>query len=399
MPDHTMKMSFNDYSETIRFEHRCIACDINFYLDLLSKLIKKESSAILLFNFFPYLSLFTVETHQYITQNLPHHQNKLLDFDHQYQLIKDSRMRVKLFDDNNHQVNGVFELLNDISEFNQNWFINSHQEPFLQLKRLLQPDLGIFFYNKHIINSTQNSLFLTGLPIKTLNNINISDIESITQLLGKTLSSVGEQMGKYLKMLSLLPEFKIVKSTSYFDYRLKDANIGYQDVKSEEFFRSIFCNSTDRNISFSLLLFLSMINFIHYVLPKLIIKFPETVFKIKFITLYHLVSSLKKLQQYCYSQGLLSEELKHYFQSILKDSELKMLVSQKQLRNILVHYKVDKISSDLLDCSWDLEKLVEFSYNGKKFQKINRIIDSQIQRISLILEKWLNWKGNPTSFF
>ncbi|MGK7929939.1 MAG: hypothetical protein AB4041_00700 [Microcystaceae cyanobacterium] len=44
------------------------------------------------------------------------------------------------------------------------------------------------------------------------------------------------------------------------------------------------------------------------------------------------------------------------------------LYNQKQLRNILVHYKVDKISDDLFNRSWDLEE-------------------------------WLNWKGNPTSFF
>lgn len=120
--------------------------------------------------------------------------------------------------------------------------------------------------------------------------------------------------------------------------------------------------------------------------------------QIKFITLYHLASSLERLQNYCYPQNLLTEASKKYLKNILKNKDLKNIISKTDLRNILVHYNLAKIPNSLLSPSFNLTKLVEYSFRGESFEEIDKKVDDQITRISDILEQWLNWSVKPSEF-
>lgn len=56
----------------------------------------------------------------------------------------------------------MFELLDWISDFHHEWHINRHKGLLSPLKRVLQCDLGIFFYDGHVIGSTHTGILNLG---------------------------------------------------------------------------------------------------------------------------------------------------------------------------------------------------------------------------------------------
>ncbi|MEM7715999.1 MAG: hypothetical protein AAF349_20905 [Cyanobacteria bacterium P01_A01_bin.68] len=254
-------MSIHNNLEKLEFELKLISDETSFYLDFVSKLPQHKSASILIFGIIPYLSLFVVETYSYIKNKFPY--NSYISSIKYMEIIRNSRMRTKFFDDKMNQISGTFELLDWISEFHKEWHIHSHKNPSLSLKKTLQPDLGLFTYNTHIIGSTHTGLLLTGLEKENISQ----GIEDITEILGHTLHSVSHQLGKYLSLLSKCPELKLDNINS-FKNQLHDDQLFYIDVKSEIFFKSIFNCSEHTSINFSLLLFLSTINFFEFILQK-----------------------------------------------------------------------------------------------------------------------------------
>lgn len=377
-------------SAVMDFEISLIRSDANFYLEFIPQFVKQESAAILIFGLSPYISLFTVESYSYLQSSFPNYAQEII-LKHE-QIIRSSRMRMKFLDDTNNRVNGVFGLLDEISQFYEDWFINSHTGYLSSLKRYLQPDMGIFAFDGHIIGSTHTGFFFTGLGQENLTQ----NGQETEEIIGKLLFSINQEIGAYLASINTYPEFIPVKTNS-FVYPIKDDKLGYKDVKSIEFFSSVFNKNSNTSINFSLLLFLSTINFFRYILSRILGQSPDILFKLKFITLYHLASSLQKLQDYCYTKNLLTEESKEYFKLILKDKELKK-IKQKELRNILVHYKLEKIPNSLIYSGFNLQNLVEYFFAGSSFDEIDQKINNQITRISDILEQWLNWPVNSYQF-
>jgi hypothetical protein len=380
-------MGSNSNSAVSYCEISLIKNEANFYLEFMPKFIQQQSSGILIFGLLPYLSLFTVESSNYIQSCLPNYAEEI---SREYErVIRNSRMRIKFFDDTNNRVDGIFELIDWISQFYEDWFINSHTS---SIKRDLQPDFGIYAYDGHIIGSTHMSFLFTGLGKEDIS----PNGEETGEIMGKILHSVAQEMGAYLGRLNTYPEF-IFTEANNFVYTIEDDKLDYKDVKSTELLASIFNSNQTATINSSLLFFLSTINFFRYIINRLLVKNPNILFKLKFIMLYHLSSSLKKLQDYCYPKQLLTEQSKEYLMMILKNKELKKITRQ-DLRNILVHYKLEKVPNTLLDSDFGLKNLVEYFFDGQRFEEIDQKINEQIIRISDILEQWLNWNVKSNQF-
>jgi len=369
-----------------------IISDADFYNELMRLISSKQSNGILIFGIMPYISLFTIESYTYIQKLLPHHLRNLSKDNEK--IIRNARMRLKFFDDSNNRVDGTFYLLDEISEFLKDLFINSHKGSLASVKKALQPDMGISFYGNHIIGSTHTGLLLSGLEKVQLSEA-FEDTEDNTNSI---FYIVGNELGEYLGWLKRLPEFKSIK-TNNFKYEIEDSQFYYQDVKSDQFFSSIFNKNDQNSINLSLLLFLSIVNFIDHIFVKII---PEDVlysfFKIKFITLYHLASSLKKLESYCYPKNFLSNESKEFLKKILKDKDLKMIQSKTELRNILVHYKIEKNSDLYFSGNFNFKNLIEYFFDGHTFEEIDKKLNYQIKRISSILQQWSNWSLDSSKY-
>ncbi len=242
--------------------------------------------------------------------------------------------------------------------------------------------------------STHTGLLLSGLEKVQLSE-EFEDTEDNTT---KILYMVGKELGEYLGWLKKLPEFKSIK-TNAFKYEIEDSKFYYQDVKSDEFFSSSFNKSDQNSINFSLLLFLSTVNFIDHIFTRIISEdVVYSFFKIKFIMLYHLASSLKKLESYCYPKNSLSNDSKEFLKKILKDKDLKMIQSKTELRNILVHYKIGKNSDLYFSGDFNFKTLIEYFFNGHTFEEIDGKVNHQIKRISSILEQWSNWSLDSSQY-
>ena len=367
-------------------EIKLIKQDISFYSDLMPNLASRPSIGVLIFGLIPYLSLFTVETYKYLQSFFPKYTNAI-SREHK-EIISSSRMRVKLFDDTEKRVEGVFELLEWIIDFNKEWHINSHNGLLAPLKRALQDDLGIFFYDAHVIGSTHVGIFNLGYGKNDLPKPS----RRLSNVLSASSRSIGVALGEYLGQIYRLPEFTPHNLTSTFSYNLDDKKLKYKDEKAGRFFDMVFNGNNTFDANFSMLIFLANLNFMQYIFKNIESGTPPTLFKLKFITLYHTLSSMEKLKKYSYPLNLLTVRSKAYFDKILEDVDLELIRKQKNFRNVLVHYGIKGIPEVSLNQSAILFGLVEYYFGGRTFDEVNEILDIQIERVSHILEEWLNWK-------
>lgn len=189
-----------------KFECNLIREDLFFYKKMISELAKPDPSSLLFCGLLPHLSLFTIETSEYIKRNLPQYVsifNKKYD-----KLISDSRMKIKFLDDSKNNVSGVFTLLNDIKFAVDDHFINDRH--LLKLTKDLPVDLGIIFYDGHITFSTHTLLFLIGFTKeqltanKTFDNWMVSSWSPLIKNMVKYLSDLNKKELKNIAQKKIL---------------------------------------------------------------------------------------------------------------------------------------------------------------------------------------------------
>ena len=374
-------------------ERDAIRQDLYFYLDLLSNLDRRCASSVLILGIMPYVSLFVVESFKYLRLKFPDYARSVLG-SHEG-IIRAARMRVKYFDDSKKQIDGVFALYEWIVRFHREWHIN-RQTGFLGwLKKKIQSDFGIFEYEGHIVAATHVGILNLGLEMEDLPNTS----KEISEALSNLVFSVGHQIGLYLGHISQLPEFAMAEPVTAFDYRLRDTLLRYRDENAQRFLAKIFEGAGLEDLNFSLLVFLIAINYLVYLVSN-VVRYSPTVFKMRYLALYHIVSSLKKLQSYYYSRGDLSSRSKRFFGEMLSNKTLQFYTGKRKFRNILVHYGLEgEVPDTILDSGKTLYGLVEHFFNGESFAIVSYRLDEQLKALSALLEEWLGWQVSHYRFY
>lgn len=361
--------------------------DACLYLEIMVKLSKQKMASILIFGLVPYFSLFIAEADIYLSKTLSDYNNSLTD--EIRAIITAARMRVKFFDDTHKGVSGTFDILDWVSKFHEEWHINRHKGLLSPIQRHLQNDLGVFFYGVHIIGSTHTAVLNLGYSQGDLPERS----EEISPRIKQLSLSVGEGISSYVSKILSLPELVAVGSDfGNFMYNITDKSLKYKDEKSEMILSRIFNGPPSEAINLSLLLFLTQVNYLQYILADSVSPKHYTLFKLKYILLYHLTSSLEKLRSENISNNLLTERSMEYIERIIAESSLRELVSKQQFRNILVHYGIPKALSTGLSLHTEFYGLVEYFFNGSSYEQILNSVNTQLNRISAILEEWLNWR-------
>ena len=67
------------------------------------------------------------------------------------------------------------------------------------------------------------------------------------------------------------------------------------------------------------------------------------------------------------------------------------ITSKKDLRNILVHHKIQRVPPQNISLNKEFYGLTEH-FHQKSYLETLSIVNAQIKRISLILENWLDWQ-------
>lgn len=363
--------------------------DTYFYRQLAGEIEQNQAKGVLPFGLSPYLSLFVMETYDYFS-----HRNSefasVAKRKHE-SIIRASRTRTKLFDDNRKDILLLIEHLKWILEFYHAWMNSDYVGVLGWLKKWLQDDLGIYFYDGHIISTTQIAMF----------NLGFEDGDLTTTKMGKPIGlselskSIGYDLGEYVGFLlsgfnnADLSEEKV----ELCKYNLNDKAFYSKDKKAQAYLQRIFNGKATPHINSCLLLFLATVNFPLYIFSQLVVDTPPTWFKIKFLTLYHLASSVKKLQDYYRPSGQFSELSKMYLQKLLDDSELKTIKSKAHFRNILVHYDIRNIPEKNLQSGIKYFGMIEYFFDGASFEDLNGMVDRQLLRISRTLEDWFHQIG------
>jgi hypothetical protein len=112
-------------------------------------------------------------------------------------------------------------------------------------------------------------------------------------------------------------------------------------------------------------------------------------FKIRFLTLYHVLVSLSILRDA--RRAYLEPRSLAYLNAILDTGDARLLTSSaiKPLRNTLVHYGVDiSIPSAALDPRTPLYGLVEACLPGNDYYMIDAAVDRQLELCARVMSQW-----------
>ena len=380
----------NAKSKTTKIEQIMIMDDIRFYCDIVQLFENENLVGHIVWGLIPYFSLFIIESNQYLGKQTPEVFRKM---NHQHErIIRASRTRIKLLEDNRNDFKSLIKHLDWISGCYRYWFIDRHKGISGLVRRFLHPDLSLTSYSGHIIGTSQICMFNLGLGAS---DVNLTETNWFPNGFSELGHSVALDIGRYIGQI--VCGFDLVSYLNDGRHpipRINGQDFKVQGAKSDKYYNSIFNGAGSSQINAFLLLLLATINFIEYVLNRLTSGTSNSLFKLKYITIYHVVNSLKKLQSIFY-KAKLTRESRENFRCVFEDRELTKLISNPGFRNILVHYSIDKVPEASLNDSHHFFGLIEHFFPGNTFSDINAATDRQLKRLSGILE---NWHGRVPPF-
>ncbi len=387
-------MTASTHSVTQAVELEMIRTDSEFYRQLLTEVVGNHKLGILPFGLTPYLSFFVVETYNYFSSRAPGFANAAR---RQHEgILRASRTRTKLFDDDEKDIALLMDHLEWILTFSRSWMNSDHIGPLAWLKKWLQPDMGLYFYEGHLISTTQAAFFNLGFEKGDIATTQRGEPIGLSQL----SQSIGYDIGQYIGFLSggSMGTSSGGSTATLCRYQLADSQFRHEDKKSRAYLRGIYNGRATTQINACLLLFLTTTNFLTHVFGRLVIDSPDTWFKVKFLAVYHVISSLTKLQNHFYTTGQLSERSKNYLKSLLGDRELKTLKSKSSFRNIMAHYTIKDVPEGSLKPDVRYFGLIEHFFAGSGLKEVNDMVDRQLLRISSVLEGWQSpvSRSNPS---
>jgi hypothetical protein len=319
-----------------------------------------------------YLSLFLFESLQYYTRVDP---ARVVGLEaSSSSIIGRSRTSLKLFDDNKRELEGVVQYFEE-------GFIPEHRSTFtgntwLPAARVLETDVAVMSYRGRPVCTSHGAFFNMGLLPDS-----IGDLEALKPV----LLGIGEGYGRYFDTMARGPW----QGRSYID-DVSFRSFKDRDVKSEKFYAARFDSSFSVGLTAALTVFQCSLNFL-----DLLVSLDksegsrDTTFKIEFITLYHVVSSLHALRRTPSVDANASS--KAHLDSILDSKEAQLLMGSEaeMLRNTLVHYGLDsRIDITRLSPDKNLCGLVEACFPGHGFVNLHEAIDTEIRRIAELLDTW-----------
>lgn len=287
--------------------------------------------------------------------------------------LKHSRNTIKLFDVREN-VNGVIEHFTDnITVPHSQHFLGN---TWLPLARPLEKDLGITYYDDRLLYTTHSAAFILGVAPRAVLK------PSGGEYLMAASTKYGEHFGAFWDRESEL-------KSSFVD-KLDAAQVKMRDVRAASYYGTHFNGSNTPDINALLFVFLSALDFLdamlrHDDLPES----RQTVLKLQFTTLYHVASSLKKLQDKRAAD--LSQQSLDFIQEVVSDTALDAVTSgtANYLRNALIHYGIHaSVPASELDSTLPCYGLIEKYLPGHDYISLSTVVTNQITRIAKILNQW-----------
>jgi hypothetical protein len=366
----------NSFSIEYQVALNLVFGDMSFarrYIDGLIVRANEEQAHVLSFGMMRYLSLYVHESHKAVTTVSPELAG-MLAVDNA-DVIERSRHTVKLFDDTG-QVGGavgVTTQFDAIAGVHRDYFLDNTWFP---PAKILETDMAVYHYRRRLIATTATMAFHLGLPPEL-----IKDRESM----GQALLSLSEGLARYINSFAKAVDWQGPSFMNVADLRA----VKNKDSRSNKFYAGRFDPSLSDQAKAALVAFQCSMNFLALVLaddPNPASAGP--VFKLKLVTLYHVLSSLAKFKAAFgvsltrASSSVLHAILDHPRTALLTDAD------KKGLRNTLMHYIPRGPAVAQLDLSRPLYGLVEAYYPSLDFGDMAKLVDGHTTFVAESLDEW-----------
>ncbi len=320
------------------------------------------------FCMFPFMSLFVYESDARFRLQVPEVVAPLSSPTRE--IVARSRHSLKLFDDTKRGLPGQLAYFSaEIDPAHRRRFLRPIPWPWAR-------DLGVYSYDGSAISTTHVATFVIGYEPR--------------RLFGKTMSeeinSFSEEYGRYFALLGATLDPK----AESFASNMNADQLAYRDYKSTRYYRALFNGGATPSLNALLNVFRVMANFAAHILTlDASLQSWQTVLKIRFLTLYHILTSLTTLLDTS-SDVLTSSSLLH-LGLILNtvDARFFMDRSIKPLRNTLMHYSVDeRLPKGALSLEAPLYGLVQACVPGHDHVSMDAAISRQLDLTAEVLNQW-----------
>lgn len=317
-----------------------ITSDLLLFRDLALRRRQETIDHIAWLALMPWLSMFVFESAMYFERRSS---VSFLELKPHENLLRSSRLRLKLLDDDHRSFAELLESASNLAAINTSWFLQSHHGLLGRMKRLLQPDLGVYFVQNEVICTTHVAFLNLGLTEEDLTASSLS-MES----LGPYLKTTTEDFGRYMRVLLEALGLHANALTNSPETPLPQ--VGYRDLKSERFYGAMARRIAPEQVPICILLtsILSQVNTVKVLMPLIASENEIAIFKMRFISLYHAASSLQKLLNLNRRSRLLEPEVEREFSAMLGEDTIRLVRKNSRLRNNLVHYAVDERMTSIL---------------------------------------------------
>jgi hypothetical protein len=339
------------------------------------------SSPIPLLCVMPYLSLIIYESQKYLVGVEPALAQSLVL---QYaDTIEQSRHRMKLFDDTHLGMAGVAEYFSeDLMAAHRTKFIDSVR--LIPFASLWKADLGLSTYSDTQIATTFVIHFNLGTSPDMITRDNPADPKGI-----------GVDMGGYLATLTPVFESQFPQmdwTASSFLAQIDSSKLAQRHARSKRYYVSRFGGQLPTGILAALDAFRCALNTINVLMSAdTSPRSAQALFKIRFITLYHVLNGLRQLHN-SHSQ-LLDEDADRRLTDLETHPTTTLLRTDnaRWLRNTLIHYQLaSQCPTTALDLGKPLSGLADFYFATIGFEKLADQIQEHAGLVAGLLNDWAN---------
>ncbi|MFI8293016.1 hypothetical protein ACIGBL_28130 [Streptomyces sp. NPDC085614] len=285
-----------------------------------------------------------------------------------------ARHSLKLFEDTHRGIDGQLDFFErEILREHSRYFLGN---TWLRLARCLETDLGVSRYNGTVVRTTHSSAFHIGIsPNQLLSDDGGSYVHSTAYHLGRCLGAL-EAIGQ-------------AEESRTFVSHAVSSKLSDRDVRAARYYGRGFNGSETPHLNGVLTDFQAMVNFATSVITigSDPLSLEYTVFKIRYVTLYHVLASLLQLRT---RDDLgLSRDSCRIIDKVTGSVEAQIITarSTRGFRNILVHYD-PRGKAEEMDLEKPLLGLVPIFFPEHDFTSLSALVDQCARDTSRELNQW-----------
>ncbi|WP_155342056.1 hypothetical protein [Acrocarpospora corrugata] len=286
--------------------------------------------------------------------------------------VRASRHANKLFLDTDRYVDGVAEHYGLISKQHHHVFFADARGRLGRLLDWLRDDLGVVRYRQHLIGTTHTVHYNSGLPPEAFG----------------PAAAMGQRMHEMARGMAAFAQpdpDSVAEGTACWLDLVDEHEVESSDAKSWKLYESVFAGNVPANMAAALISVqaaCSTAELLTGETPRLPGgSWPVAVLKLRYITLFQVLDSLKRLAE-VHGMALPGPE---FF-----SPEVQEVLSPggRALRNTLVHYGVIIPRVTSLPADRPLFGLVELLMGGLKYDELCAMVDELLRDSSEFLRGW-----------